>query len=97
MDCFKHLPMKAGSALIFTEALTHGTLPWTASHERRILLYRYAAGPFVNAPGMNRPEQYAPFLDELTPLQQALMEPPYNPNRPDIAALLEAEKTAKAH
>ena len=44
---------------------------------------------------MNDPEQYAPFFDELTPLQQALMEPPYNADRPDIAALLEEEeKTA---
>lgn len=93
-DCLKHLPMKAGSALVFTEALTHGTQPWKATHERRTLLYRYAAGPFVNAPGMNRPEQYAPFMEELTPLQQALMEPPYNPNRPDIAALLEAQERA---
>ena len=94
IGCFKHLPMKAGSALIFTEALTHGTLPWQGAHERRTLLYRYAAGAFVNARGMNNPEQYAPFLDELTPLQQALMEPPYNPGRPDIAALLkEEEKT----
>ena len=27
-EWFKNLPMKAGSALVFTEALTHGTLPW---------------------------------------------------------------------
>src|SRR5205814_7276584 len=33
-------PLKAGDALIFTEALTHGTLPWMASHERRALLYK---------------------------------------------------------
>ena len=92
IGCFKHLPMKAGAALIFTEALTHGTLPWQGAHERRTLLYRYAAGAFVNARGMNNPEQYAPFLDELTPLQQALMEPPYNPGRPDIATLLEEEE-----
>ena len=24
---------KAGDAIIFTETLTHGTLPWTAAHE----------------------------------------------------------------
>ncbi len=29
-------------------------------------------------------------MHELTPLQKALMEPLYNPNRPDIAALLAA-------
>ena len=31
----RNVPQKAGSAVIFTEALTHGTLPWTADHERR--------------------------------------------------------------
>ena len=28
-------PAKAGDVIIFTEALIHGTLPWTAGHERR--------------------------------------------------------------
>jgi ectoine hydroxylase-related dioxygenase (phytanoyl-CoA dioxygenase family) len=93
--CYQHIPMKAGDALIFTEALTHGTLPWKATHERRTLLYRYAAGGFVNAKGMNRLEQYCPFYDELTPLQQAIMEPPYNANRADIAALLTEQERAR--
>ena len=39
-----NVPQKAGSAVIFTEALTHGTLPWTADHERRALFYRYTPG-----------------------------------------------------
>ncbi len=50
-EWFKHLPMKAGSALIFTEALTHGTLPWKGSHERRTLLYRYGTGHMVYGSG----------------------------------------------
>ena len=33
--------MKAGDVLIFTEALTHGTMRWTASHERRQILLKY--------------------------------------------------------
>ena len=32
--------------------------------------------------------------DELTPLQQAIMEPPYNPGRPNIAALLAEQEAA---
>lgn len=46
-DCrplLRQVPQRAGSALIFTEALTHGTLPWTAEHEHRALLYRYMPG-----------------------------------------------------
>lgn len=86
--------MKAGSAVIFTEALTHGAMPWRANHERRTLLYRYAAGGYVNPPSGNDPAKYAPFMDELTPLQQAIMAPPHNAGRVDIAALIEAEEKA---
>ncbi len=32
----------AGTAVIFTEALTHGPLPWTADHERRTIFYKYS-------------------------------------------------------
>ena len=37
-------PLEAGDAVIFTEALVHGTAPWTATHERRALLYKYSPG-----------------------------------------------------
>jgi ectoine hydroxylase-related dioxygenase (phytanoyl-CoA dioxygenase family) len=40
----QHVPLNAGDALIFTEALTHGTLPWQAAHERRALLFKYCPG-----------------------------------------------------
>lgn len=36
--------LEAGDAVIFTEALIHGTAPWTANHERRALLYKYSPG-----------------------------------------------------
>lgn len=36
--------VEAGDALFFTEALIHGTMPWTAEHERRALLYKYSPG-----------------------------------------------------
>jgi hypothetical protein len=91
LGCYHQPVMQAGDALIFTEALTHGSLPWTATHERRTLLYRYSHGGSSSSKGTVRIEDYAPFYDELTPLQQALMEPPYYPGRPDIAALLEQE------
>jgi hypothetical protein len=31
----------AGSVIVFTEALTHGTAAWRGPHERRSLLYKY--------------------------------------------------------
>jgi len=44
MDVVKELTCKAGDCVIFTEATTHGTLPWTANHERRNLIVRYTPG-----------------------------------------------------
>jgi hypothetical protein len=84
LGCVKHIQMKAGSGIIFTETLTHGTLPWKGNHERRALIYRYT--PAVVRVG-NLGD--CGFKDEMTPLQRALIEPPYYNERPDILALLE--------
>lgn len=41
----KQIPQKAGDALIFTEALTHGTWPWTNPNgQRRSVLMKYSPG-----------------------------------------------------
>lgn len=71
----------AGSVLFFTEALTHGTLPWTATHERRSLLYKYSPGPFSYS-SRYLPDGMEAHLGELTPAQRAVLEPPYEPGRP---------------
>ncbi|MYC16757.1 MAG: phytanoyl-CoA dioxygenase family protein [Gemmatimonadetes bacterium] len=90
MDNVRHIPVRAGSAIIFTEALMHGALPWKASHERRTLLYRYI--PACMAYGRKyEPDEYESFADELSPLHRALIEPPYYSGRQSIAELLEAE------
>jgi len=36
-----HVPARAGTAIIFTEALCHVTLPWTAPSTRTTLFYKY--------------------------------------------------------
>ena len=42
----------AGSAILFTEALTHGTAAWQGPHERRSLLYKYCVSHIAwTAPG----------------------------------------------
>jgi hypothetical protein len=79
---------KAGSVIIFTEALTHGTLLWFADHERRSILFKYSPGTIAYS-GKYIPTGVEEHLDELTPAQRALLEPPYNPNRPKIAELLD--------
>ena len=90
LDCVKHIPMKAGDAVIFTEALTHGTVPWKADVERRLLRYLYS--PAIHAQGYST--QFAEIEKELTPLQRAVVQPPYHPGDVDIAALVEEEESA---
>ena len=38
----KTLEAKAGSVIIFTEALAHGTAPWKSDNTRRSLLFKYS-------------------------------------------------------
>jgi ectoine hydroxylase-related dioxygenase (phytanoyl-CoA dioxygenase family) len=68
-------PMKAGDVLIFTEALTHGTMPWTATHERRALLYKFSPGH------QSWSSRYRPADEVMDEPQRLLMEPPYVHNR----------------
>ncbi len=65
--------MMAGDLVVFCEALTHGTLPWAAAHERRSLLYKYAPGPvsWGREPPC-RPETIA----EMTDQQRRLCQKP---------------------
>ncbi|RIK36477.1 MAG: mitomycin antibiotics/polyketide fumonisin biosynthesis protein [Chloroflexi bacterium] len=64
---------RAGSLVIFTEALTHGTTPWWGKHQRRSLLYKYSPGQQSWAKTHIQP----PPDVELTPRQRLLFEPPY--------------------
>ena len=73
----RQIVCKAGSVVIFTEAVTHGTLPWKANHPRRSILTRYTAGNLAYVPAYPIPE----WANER---QRAVMEPPYHTrlNRP---------------
>lgn len=68
-----HVPMDPGDVLIFTEALTHGTFPWTADHQRRSLLYKYSPGSMA----WSHQVWPADVLDAMSPRQRLLAEPPY--------------------
>jgi hypothetical protein len=71
--CTVAVPMRAGDVLIFTEALTHGTLPWTAPHHRRSLLYKYSPGHQTWGRGSYGED----VRDQATEKQRLLLEPPY--------------------
>ena len=67
-----HVDHGPGSVVIFTEALTHGTLPWTAEYQRRHLLFKYSPGNSA----WQKVEGAHEGL-ELTERQSRLLEPPY--------------------
>ncbi len=39
--CVQQIAVKAGDVIMFTEAIAHGCLAWTASYERRALMFKY--------------------------------------------------------
>ncbi|MCZ6875347.1 MAG: phytanoyl-CoA dioxygenase family protein [bacterium] len=65
----------AGSVILFTEAVMHGTAPWRADHERRTLLYKYCVSQMAWSSTRVLPPPDVP----LTPRQQALLGEPGDP------------------
>ena len=64
--------VEAGDALIFTEAVIHGTMVWRSQTERRPLLCKYSPGHSSWAK-----DWYSCFdVGELTEQQQRLLAPP---------------------
>ena len=73
-------PARAGDALIFTEALMHGTLPWRGPHQRRALLYKYSPGHCSWSQSIYDFELYG----ELTEQRQRIMAPPSAEAHPEV-------------
>jgi ectoine hydroxylase-related dioxygenase (phytanoyl-CoA dioxygenase family) len=72
-DCVVQVPLEAGDAVIFTEALTHGTLGWHTPFSRRVLFYRYTPG-YMRFEVHDQPDHV---LALMTPRQRRLLEPPF--------------------
>lgn len=73
-DCVRPVPVRAGDVVVFTEALTHGTLPWRAPTERRAMLLRYAPANLAYA----RPPTAGFDTSDLPRAVRAVLEPPYH-------------------
>jgi phytanoyl-CoA dioxygenase PhyH len=71
-------PLEAGDAVIFTEALIHGTAPWNATHQRRVLLYKYSPG---HSAWMNEYYDVNEYPG-LTEQQKRILAPPSVGDRP---------------
>ncbi len=81
----------AGSAILFTEALTHGTTTWKGKHERRSLLYKYCVSHIAWTSKRVQP----PTNVELTPRQKILFSEPADPHRyfPSLFEGFESEES----
>ena len=75
------VPLAPGDLVVFSEALTHGTLPWRAAHQRRSVLYKYSPGSssWARQPAC-RPE----VLADLTDRQRRLCLPPSVAEHPPV-------------
>lgn len=72
--------VEVGDAVLFTEALTHGSLAWTAPHQRRAMFYKYSPTYMSWA----LPRWSAELLELCTPRQRKMLEPPYVRDVPDF-------------
>jgi hypothetical protein len=82
---------KAGDVVLFSEGTVHGAKAWTADHERRACLYRFA--PATMAYGRsyfghngNSGWPDAMYTESMTPAERAVLEPPFanRLDRPNI-------------
>jgi ectoine hydroxylase-related dioxygenase (phytanoyl-CoA dioxygenase family) len=68
--------LRAGDVVFFTEALTHGTMPWLGPAQRRSLFFKYAPGFLAWGRNyeteLNNPELLAALTDQ----QRLLLQPP---------------------
>ena len=70
--CVTAVPGPAGSAVIFTEALTHGALPWHGKDERRTIFFKFSPHPISWSAGYFNAADYP----HLTQRQREILESP---------------------
>lgn len=70
--CVRRVTGPAGTAIIFTEALVHGTLPWNGADERRTAFYKYSPASVSWSASYYNADDY-PDLNER---QRAMLEAP---------------------
>ena len=64
--------MKAGSALLFADAISHGAARRTTPRERRAVIYRYGPGWGNTRYGYRYSQA---LLDRVTPAQRSILQP----------------------
>ena len=69
----QQVPLEAGDAVIFSEAATHGAMPWLGKNDRRALLFKYC-------PGHMQWEVESPWVvadDRFTEQQRSILRSPF--------------------
>jgi len=70
--CVRRITSRAGTAIVFTEALEHGALPWHGRHDRRTAFYKYSP----RALAWSRTAYDRSAYPDLTDRQRALLRSP---------------------
>jgi len=77
-DIVERVAVSAGDAIIFTEACSHGTVPWEGDGERRTIFYKYCPHAIAWSPCYYNADNYAGLSDK----QREILLPPsaYGPH-----------------
>jgi hypothetical protein len=71
----KKVPAKAGDVIVFTEASTHGALPWRGDRQRRVMLIRFVPG-YMAYHGMPQTYSDPEYMQDLTDPQKSVLRIP---------------------
>ena len=74
-SCVRRIPANAGDAILFTEALTHGTLPWSVEATRQTVFYKYSPNGSTWSGDFFDPDAFRKYAD-IDDRKLALLEPP---------------------
>ena len=77
----EEVPQRAGSLVVFTEALFHCTVPWNGRGDRYSLLYKFCPG---NSAWARRPAAPPDVMALLSDRQRVLLEPPAVEGHPPL-------------
>ena len=61
--------------MIFTEALTHGNLPWNGAHQRRALLNQFSAGFQAYSAGAHE-IAYPAYIEDMKEEERSVVKAP---------------------
>ena len=75
VDAVKRIAAVPGDAIIFTEALIHGTLPWNVTAKRNTVFYKYSPHHASWTADYFNPDDFRHY-DDMNDRKLSLLEPP---------------------